>query len=84
MGLIEAILAGIQLKGLQKPIVFFSMLVGFVCFVVFGAVILFGLFQWSERIDEIKIIPIISTLCIVFIFWGLATLCGYFIKRCFD
>ena len=39
MGLIEAILIGLQFKRLEKPLVFVSMLFGFLFFVVFGIVI---------------------------------------------
>ncbi|WP_394165514.1 GNAT family N-acetyltransferase [Neptunomonas phycophila] len=35
MGLIEAILLGLQFKNLQKPFVFFSMLIGFMSLIYF-------------------------------------------------
>ena len=37
MGLIEETLLGIQFKRLEKPIVFFSMLIGFLFFYALGA-----------------------------------------------
>ena len=40
MGLIEAILIGIQFKRLEKPIVFLSMLVCFLAFCTFGVAII--------------------------------------------
>lgn len=88
MGLIEAILLGIQFKKLQKPLVFFSMLIGFILFSIFGISILWavvsGLVTTEKEITLQLLGASIGLAAFGFLFFGLAWVCGYFIKRCFQ
>lgn len=88
MGLIEAILMGLQFKRLQKPLVFFSMLIALILFSIFGVGIIGALIESllnSEReLTSEAILPSFGLLLISMFFFALASLCGYFIKRCFD
>lgn len=84
MDLIEAILTGIHIRGLQKPIVFFSMLIGLVLFGVLGILMLaipIETIALGKGVDSGRILLCIGIAAILF---ALATTCGYFIKRCFD
>lgn len=80
MGIIEAILIGIQFKRLEKPIVFLSMLICFLAFTVFGIVILLAGFEAIANGKEI--ISTIGIASFSLIFFGLSAICGYFIKKC--
>jgi len=88
VGLIEAILLGIQFKRLQKPVVFFAMLAGLILSSVFGLGIIGALI--SSIVDGEKEFTLqlvgasFGLLAISFIFFALASACGYFIKRCFE
>lgn len=88
MGLIEAILLGIQFKRLQKPLVFFSMLIGLVAFSIFGVCIIWALATELTSSDKEFTLQLVGAsfglLSISGIFFGLAWVCGYFIKRCFE
>lgn len=88
MGLIEAILLGIQFKRLQKPLVFFSMLIGFVAFSVFGAGIIGALLTELASANREFTLQLVGAsfglLAISGIFFALAWVCGYLIKRCFE
>ncbi|OZG69927.1 hypothetical protein BTA51_28665 [Hahella sp. CCB-MM4] len=88
MGLIEAILLGIQLKRLQRPFVFFSMLIGLLAFSVFGAGIIWVLITELVSTDKELTFQLAGAsfglLAIAGIFFGLAWVCGYLIKRCFE
>jgi hypothetical protein len=80
MGLIEAIIIGVQFKRLEKPIVFLSMLVCFLAFCAFGvAIILAGVEGFS---DGKSFLASVGFSSFSFIFFGLAALCGHFIKKC--
>ncbi len=80
MGLIEAIIIGIQFKRLEKPIVFLSMLVCVLAFCTFGAaIILASIEKFSDGKSFLELIGFSS---FSFIFFGLATACGHFIKKC--
>jgi len=88
MGLIEALLLGIQFKRLQKPLVFFSMLIGLILFCVFGAGIVWALISSVATSDKEITLQLVGAglglLAISSMFFGLAWVCGYFIKRCFE
>lgn len=88
MGIIEAILLGIQFKGLQKPIVFFSMLICLIAFIVFGAGLFGGLIHLiltTEKEFNLQLVGAsLGLATISFVFFGLAWVCGHFIKRCFE
>tara|TARA_Y100000815_G_C13301557_1_gene484811 strand:+ start:33 stop:299 length:267 start_codon:yes stop_codon:yes gene_type:complete len=88
MGLIEAILLGIQFKRQQKPLVFFSMLVGFIVFSIFGVGIIGALVTELTSADKELTLQLagasLGLFAISGIFFGLAWVCGYFIKRCFE
>jgi len=88
MGLVEAILLGIQFKRLQKPIVFFAMLIGLVIFSIFGVGIIGALISSIANTEKAFTLQLVGAsfgmLVISFIFFGLASVCGYFIKRCFE
>lgn len=88
MGLVEAVLLGIQFKRLQKPIVFFAMLVGLVLFSVFGVAIIGALISSIVNTEKEFTLQLVGAsfglLAISFIFFGLASACAYFIKRCFE
>ncbi|GAB2192085.1 hypothetical protein MAH1_36940 [Sessilibacter sp. MAH1] len=88
MGLIEAILLGIQFKRLQKPLVFFSMLIGLIVFSVFGVSLVWALVTELASTDKEFTLQLVGAtfglLAISVIFLGLAWVCGYFIKRCFE
>ena len=80
MGLIEAILAGIQIKRLQKPIIFFFMLIGFIVFSLFGVVMIGVGIEGLMAGKGIK--PSLGIASFSTVFFGLSAVCGYFIKRC--
>lgn len=88
MGLIEAILLGLQFKRLQKPLVFFSMLIGLVAFSIFSVGIIGALVTEITSTDKEFTFQLVSASFGLFvisgIFFGLAWVCGYFIKRCFE
>lgn len=88
MGLIEAILLGVQFKRLQKPLVFFSMLIGLVTFGVFGIGIIVVLVTELTSTDKVFTFQLagasLGLLAIAGIFLGLVWVCGYFIKRCIE
>lgn len=88
MGLIEAILLGIQFKRLQKPLVFFSMLIGLVAFSIFGVGIIGALVTELTSTDKEFTFTLVGAsfglLAISCMFLGMAWVCGYFIKRCFE
>jgi hypothetical protein len=84
MGLIEAILAGIQFERLQKPLVFFTMLIGFIFFGVAGLAMLYGVFEVMLSGKEAELMAILGILSFSLVLFGLAAVCGYMIKRCFN
>ena len=88
MGIIEAILLGIQFKGLQKRLVFFAMLIGLVIFSIFGVGIVGALISEIATTEKEITLQLVGAsfglLAISAIFFGLAWVCGYFIKRCFE
>lgn len=88
MGLIEALLLGIQFKGLQKPLVFFSMLIALLMFSVFGIGIIWALITSIATTDKEITLQFFGAsfgmLVISCVFFCLAWVCGYFIKRCFE
>ncbi len=88
MGLVEAVLLGIQFKRLQKPIVFFAMLIGLVLFSLFGVAIIGTLISSIVNTEKEFTLQLVGAsfglLTISFVFLGLAWACGYFIKRCFE
>ena len=80
MGLVEALLLGIQFKRLEKPFVFLSMLVAFMFFTALGFVIvLAGIETFAEGKG---FLAAIGVMAISLLFFGLSAVCGYFIKRC--
>jgi polyferredoxin len=88
MGLIEAILLGIQFKRLQKPLVFFSMLISLVAFSIFGVGIIGALITELASTDKEFTLQLVGAsfglLAISGVFFGLAWVCGYLIKRYFE
>lgn len=88
MGLVEALLLGLQFQRLQKPLVFFSMLIGLVLFSVFGVAIVWALISSVATLDKEITLQLVGAgivlLAMSSIFFGLAWVCGYFIKRCFE
>ena len=88
MGLIEAILLGVQFKRLQKPLVFFSMLIGLVAFSIFGIGIIGALateLVSTEKEFSFQLVGAsFGLFAISWIFFGLAWVCGHLIKRCFE
>ncbi|MBA6251966.1 hypothetical protein [Colwellia sp. MB3u-55] len=83
MGLIEAILLGLQYKNLQKPFVFFSMLIGFLFFSLAGFGMFYGIYEIVISNKTGKFLPVLGVLAFSILFFGLAGVCGYMIKRCF-
>lgn len=79
MGLIEAILIGIQFKRLEKPIVFISMLVCFLAFTAFGIVIVLAGVEVMAKGKEI--LPALALASFSIVFFGLSAVCGHFIKK---
>lgn len=88
MGLIEAILLGIQFKRLQKPLVFFFMLISLVIFGIFGVGIIGALVTELASTEKEFTFQLAGAsfgmLAISGMFFGMAWVCGYFIKRCFE
>jgi hypothetical protein len=88
MGLIEAILLGIQFKRLQKPIVFFSMLIGLLLFSAFGIALLVAVINPLVTTEKVITVEMLGAgtglLAIALMFFGLSAVCGHFIKRCFE
>ncbi|ESP91533.1 hypothetical protein [Pseudoalteromonas luteoviolacea] len=83
MELIEAILLGLQLKNLQKPFVFFSMLIGFLFFTLAGFGMLFGIYEILVSDKAGKLLPSLGIMAFSILFFALASVCSYMIKRCF-
>jgi hypothetical protein len=83
VGLIEAILLGLQYKNLQKPFVFFSMLIGFLFFSLAGFGMFYGIYEIVISNKTGKFLPVLGVLAFSILFFGLAGVCGYMIKRCF-
>jgi hypothetical protein len=83
MSLIEAILAGIQFKGLQKPIVFLSMLIGLLLFGILGLALFYLPFEAWFNGKGIGIGLSIAFVGLGLILLFLSGVCGHFIKRCF-
>ena len=83
MGLIEAILLGLQFKNLQKPFIFFSMLIGFLFFSLAGFGMFYGIYEIVISNKTGKFLPVLGVLAFSILFFGLAGVCGYMIKRCF-
>ncbi|MEM1153968.1 MAG: hypothetical protein AAGI44_07490 [Pseudomonadota bacterium] len=81
MGLIEAILQGIQMKNLKKPNLFFSMLLGFTVFTAFGLALLLAAFQ--GLLGGATLGPGVMLIVAALLFFGLSVVCAHFIKRCF-
>ncbi len=84
MGLIEAILLGFHSERLEKPLVFFTMLVGFVAFCALGVAMITMSIVEALDAPVFTLAPIFVGVGISFLFWAIAALCGYFVKRCFD
>jgi hypothetical protein len=83
VGLIEAILLGLQFKNLQKPFVFFSMLIGFLFFSLAGFGMFYGIYEIVISNKTGNFLPVLGVLAFSILFFGLAGVCGYMIKRCF-
>lgn len=80
MGIIEAILIGIQFKRLQKPFIFIVMLIAFIIFTIFGlGVIAAGV---EGYMGNSKLLPAIGLAAFSIFFFGLSAVCGHFIKKC--
>ncbi|TKB43069.1 hypothetical protein [Thalassotalea mangrovi] len=84
MGLIEAILMGITFEKLQKPLVFFSMLIGLLFFTFVGLFLWYGIYEIVVSDRPEKLIPSLGVALFSSVFFGLAYVCGYMIKRCFN
>ena len=83
MGLIESILLGLQFKNLQKPFVFFSMLIGFLFFSLAGFGMFYGIYEIVISNKTGKFLALLGVLAFSILFFCLAGVCGYMIKRCF-
>jgi len=83
VGLIEAILLGLQFKNLQKPFIFFSMLIGFLFFSLAGFGMFYGIYEIVISNKTGKFLPILGVIAFSILFFSLAGVCGYMIKRCF-
>ncbi len=80
MGIIEAIMIGIQIDRLQKPIMFVSMLVCFLAFLVFGVVVVLAGFE--VMLSGKGVLSAMGAASFSVVFFGLAAVCGHFIKKC--
>lgn len=79
MGLIEAIIVGLQFKRLEKPLVFITMLFALVFFVAIGIVIVLA---GIELLSSGKgLLPALSAVLFSFVFFGLSAVCGHFVKK---
>lgn len=83
MGLIEAILMGLQFKRLQKPFVFFSMLIGLLFFSLAGFGMFYGIYEIVVSDKTGQFVFILGALAFSLLFFGLAAVCGFMIQRCF-
>jgi len=79
--IIEAILSGLHIKSLEKPLVFITMLFGFILFVILGVGILY--LSYESLSTGSTIYRAIGTSSLSLIFFGLAAICGHFVKKCF-
>lgn len=79
MGLIEAILIGIQSKRPEKLIVFLSMLICFLAFCVLGVLIVLA--GAESLVKGNAVLPSLGLASFSVLFFGLAAICGRFIKR---
>ena len=70
MGLIEAILLGLQFKNLQKPFIFFSMLIGFLFFALAGFGMFYGIYEIVISNKSGKFLPILGVLVFSVLFFG--------------
>ena len=80
MGLVEAILVGIQFKRLQKPLIFIIMLIAFIVFTVFGLGVIAA--SVEGYIASSNLLPSIGLASFSIIFFGLSAVCAHFIKKC--
>ncbi|PRB81353.1 hypothetical protein CQ007_09355 [Pseudomonas sp. MYb185] len=79
MGLIEAIIVGLQFKRLERPLVFVTMLFALVCFVALGIVIVLA---GIELLSSGKgLIPALGAILLSSVFFGLSAVCGHFVKK---
>ncbi len=80
MGVIEAILTGIQIERLQKPLIFFFMLIGLLFFTLVGvAVVAISVMEFFEGKE---LLASLGGILFSTVFFGLSAVCGYMIKRC--
>ncbi len=84
MGLIEAILLGLQFKKLEKPVVFFSMLIGLLFFSLAGLGMLYGVYEIAISSKDDRFSFVLGAIAFSMLFFCLASVCGYMIKRCID
>ena len=80
MGLFEAILIGLQFKRLQKPLVFFMMLVCFIFFFLFGGAIVFV--ALGGLINGKSIVAAGGLIGISIFLFAICYVCAHFIKKC--
>lgn len=79
MGLIEAIIVGLQFRRLEKPFVFISMLLAMVCFTAMGVVIVLA---GIEVLSSGKgLFSALSVALLSLVFFGLAAVCGHYVKK---
>ena len=80
MGLIEAILLGFQIRRLEKPLVFITMLVALLCFVAMGVLIVIA--GVEALLSGKGLLPALVFVLLSSIFFGLSAVCGHFVKKC--
>lgn len=80
MGFFETVLIGLQFKRLQKPVVFFMMLINFVFFFLFGSAIVFASLEGIFTGKSITASgALLATSIIPF---GICLVCANLLKKC--
>ena len=79
MGFFEAVLIGLQFKRLQKPLVFFMMLVCFIFFGIFGLTT--GYIAVVGLLTGKTVSAVLAMLGITLVFLGLCVVCAKLVKK---
>jgi len=59
------------------------MLIGFLCFSLAGSAMFYGVYEIVMSSKDGQFISILGVVAFSILFFGLAGICGYMIKRCF-
>lgn len=81
--ILELVVGGaVGSKRLAKPFVFISMSIAFVCFIGFGILMLYA--AAIGITGGTPVLNVIPAVAIALLFFALAALSAYFVRRCFS